>query len=256
MSKAATITSQDNAQNIRIEYNVGMLDLNLKISKASGFADHAAFLGRLTALEIEVNKQTKAGMINVLNRGKVLQYAELAQANRGLIIVDASVLTAPTLKTAIELTDFGSIPLKDGEFFEVNFFNVPSNAGEVVSFDVNAVDMNQRSAVHNVYEKHYFNAGAPREVSLVGVKTIAIPTEDCDKIELVYGGGNRVQYTKSDLEAIQRDGLGIRNYIKLSTGTLVNELNSLILHNVSACQAVKITTLNNTNVLLLKHHNI
>lgn len=252
--KVATITSQSEAQGIKVESAVNRLEIKFKSTHATALVAWADFLAQIDEVEIEVTKNTKMGSVTILPRTNLLDLFELAQANGGIIEGYQQGL-ANVIQSSVELSAFADqgLALQNQEFFEVNFFNFPVVADNTFNIDVFATDAENYGFTHLVYEKQYFNADSAREIPVEDTGLLAIPYAYADKVEITYRSGKRVKLSKEELIFRQRDQFVLRGTVTATDGkAMVNTFNRLILVKIEEAVRAEITLNTSANVICVK----
>jgi hypothetical protein len=255
MAKIAIATTGQQAQSLKFETPLKNLEVKISDSAdaATSFAD---FYNAIKNTTIEVLKQSKGSTVTVLQRASIVELFQLAQCNGGIVYCENDDKNN-SIESAIEVSDYGAVPLDEGEFFEINVFNFPAAAGHAYTIELYGQDFQDLSKMHNVYEKAYVNAESPREIDVRDVKTLVIPASKFEKMEVLYSNGRRIQYDEIDILSRMRDTMFTRSILNTKTdgvwSSAVNTVGELLVFNTIAAISVKITTNENVNITVLKH---
>jgi hypothetical protein len=256
MSKIATIIGSATpiSQTLRVEQRFGKIEVVIVMDNQKAYGSDIApkwlpeIIGNVSTVLLEVVKQTRLGSETILQKTNLADLLVMGLGNQGMLIAENDFnKKTVTLKGALELTDYGSIPLLDGEFFEITF----SEVWDALTITAFAVDFPMQSTLHNVYERLYFNQGSPKEISINNAKTIAFQKSQMERLELAYSNGVNVTYVNEEILSLTRDGLGV---VATYNGTAYTfqDLDLCVL-NVADVVTAKVTLNTSGTVYKLSH---
>lgn len=157
---------------------------------------------KLDKLKVEVFRNSPNGTVSIVQSISFYELLIMSTANEGLITL--RVESGNTIvRGCIELTDGGSLPILDNDYYEVNF----TGEFDMTSLAIYAVDFDTLTTSHNVYERISCDANSPREFNVSAAKFIAIPLANLTRLELLMSDNTRLQYEPEEVKMLVRDGL-------------------------------------------------
>lgn len=197
---------------------------------------------------IEVVKQSANGSSTVIQSMKLTDLLEIAAANEGAVVVEETS-TSVTVRGTIELSDFGSIPLLNNEYFKVNFVALGTN----ITADLYAIDFPIETSIHNVYDPVFFNANSAKTIDVQSAKFLCLPADKISKLELYYPNGKVWQLEAEEIRRFVEE-YNPESFV-INGSTTPGGRNWYCLEVLDALQA-KITLNAGANIMLVSYKNL